>query len=179
MDEVNNKNDVPEAERTNSEMENFRKIIPESEIAFKDSQKFWDKFFDDALAEADLEAIMEVRDIGEISSRAIYDYFRDKVNIDVINRLKAQGVNMVLEDTGIVSDILAGKTVVVTGTLPTLSRNDAKSLIEANGGKAAGSVSKKTDYVLAGDAAGSKLTKAQELGIPVIDEAEFLKMIGQ
>lgn len=133
----------------------------------------------DALAEADLEAIMEVRDIGEISSRAIYDYFRDKVNIDVINRLKAQGVNMVLEDTGIVSDILAGKTVVVTGTLPTLSRNDAKSLIEANGGKAAGSVSKKTDYVLAGEAAGSKLTKAQELGIPVIDEAEFLKMIGQ
>jgi DNA ligase (NAD+) len=133
----------------------------------------------DALAEADLEAIMEVRDIGEISSRAIYDYFRDKVNIDVINRLKAQGVNMVLEDTGIVSDILAGKTVVVTGTLPTLSRNDAKSLIEANGGKAAGSVSKKTDYVLAGDAAGSKLTKAQELGIPVIDETEFLKMIGQ
>ena len=133
----------------------------------------------DALAEADLEAIMEVRDIGEISSRAIYDYFRDKVNIDIINRLKAQGVNMVLEDTGIVSDILAGKTVVVTGTLPTLSRNDAKSLIEANGGKAAGSVSKKTDYVLAGEAAGSKLTKAQELGIPVIDEAEFLKMIGQ
>ena len=133
----------------------------------------------DALAEADLEAIMEVRDIGEISSRAIYDYFRDKVNIDIINRLKAQGVNMVLEDTGIVSDILAGKTVVVTGTLPTLSRNDAKSLIEANGGKAAGSVSKKTDYVLAGEAAGSKLTKAQELGIPLIDEAEFLKMIGQ
>lgn len=133
----------------------------------------------DALAKADFEAIMEVRDIGEISSKAIYDYFRDKVNIDIINRLKEQGVNMVLEDTGIVSDILAGKTVVVTGTLPTLSRNDAKSLIEANGGKAAGSVSRKTDYVLAGEAAGSKLTKAQELGIPVIDEAEFLKLIGQ
>ena len=133
----------------------------------------------DALAKADFEAIMKVRDIGEISSKAIYDYFRDKVNIDIINRLKEQGVNMVLEDTGIVSDILAGKTVVVTGTLPTLSRNDAKSLIEANGGKAAGSVSRKTDYVLAGEAAGSKLTKAQELGIPVIDEAEFLKMIGQ
>ncbi|WP_027406119.1 NAD-dependent DNA ligase LigA [Anaerovibrio sp. RM50] len=133
----------------------------------------------DALAAADLEAVMEVRDIGEISARAIYDYFRDEVNVDIINRLKDQGVNMVLEDTGIVSDILAGKTVVVTGTLPTLSRNDAKSLIEANGGKAAGSVSKKTDYVLAGEAAGSKLTKAQELGIPVIDEAEFLKMIGQ
>lgn len=133
----------------------------------------------DALAKADFEAIMKVRDIGEISSKAIYDYFRDKVNIDIINRLKEQGVNMVLEDTGIVSDILAGKTVVVTGTLPTLSRNDAKSLIEANGGKAAGSVSRKTDYVLAGEAAGSKLTKAQELGIPVIDEAEFLKLIGQ
>ncbi|WP_407400088.1 NAD-dependent DNA ligase LigA [Anaerovibrio sp.] len=133
----------------------------------------------DALAAADFEAVKEVRDIGDISARAICDYFADKVNADIMNRLKAAGVNMVLEDTGITGDILAGKTVVVTGTLPTLSRNDAKSLIEANGGKAAGSVSKKTDYVLAGEAAGSKLTKAQELGITVIDEAEFLKMIGQ
>lgn len=133
----------------------------------------------DALAAADFEAVKEVRDIGDISARAICDYFADKVNADIMNRLKAAGVNMVLEDTGITGDILAGKTVVVTGTLPTLSRNDAKSLIEANGGKAAGSVSKKTDFVLAGEAAGSKLTKAQELGITIIDEAEFLKMIGQ
>ena len=84
---------------------------------------------------------------------------------------------MEMKDSGIVDEKLAGKTVVVTGTLPTLSRNEAKSLIESHGGKAAGSVSKKTDYVLAGEAAGSKLTKAQELGIPVLSEAEFLAMV--
>lgn len=84
---------------------------------------------------------------------------------------------MELKDSGIVDDKLAGKTVVVTGTLPNLSRNEAKALIESHGGKAAGSVSKKTDYVLAGEAAGSKLTKAQELGIPVLSEAEFLALL--
>lgn len=132
----------------------------------------------DALAEADVESIQQVRDIGGIGSQAIYEYFRDDVNRDILRRLKEYGVNMELQDTGIVDDVLAGKTVVVTGTLPTLSRNDAKNLIEAHGGKAAGSVSKKTDYVLAGEAAGSKLVKAQELGITIIDEAEFLQLIG-
>ncbi|MDY5329925.1 MAG: NAD-dependent DNA ligase LigA [Anaerovibrio sp.] len=132
----------------------------------------------DALAEADVESIQQVRDIGSIGSQAIYEYFRDDVNRDILRRLREYGVNMELQDTGIVDDVLAGKTVVVTGTLPTLSRNDAKNMIEAHGGKAAGSVSKKTDYVLAGEAAGSKLVKAQELGITIIDEAEFLQLIG-
>ena len=132
----------------------------------------------DALAEADVESIQQVRDIGSIGSQSIYEYFRDDVNRDILRRLREYGVNMELQDTGIVDDVLAGKTVVVTGTLPTLSRNDAKNMIEAHGGKAAGSVSKKTDYVLAGEAAGSKLVKAQELGITIIDEAEFLQMIG-
>ena len=132
----------------------------------------------DALAEADVESIQQVRDIGSIGSQAIYEYFRDDVNRDILRRLREYGVNMELQDTGIVDDVLAGKTVVVTGTLPTLSRNDAKNMIEAHGGKAAGSVSKKTDYVLAGEAAGSKLVKAQELGITIIDETEFLQMIG-
>jgi len=132
----------------------------------------------DALAEADVESIQQVRDIGSIGSQAIHEYFQDDVNRDILRRLKEYGVNMELQDTGIVDDVLAGKTVVVTGTLPTLSRNDAKNLIEAHGGKAAGSVSKKTDYVLAGEAAGSKLVRAQELGITIIDEAEFLQLIG-
>ena len=132
----------------------------------------------DALAEADVESIQQVRDIGSIGSQAIYEYFRDDVNRDILRRLREYGVNMELQDTGIVDDVLAGKTVVVTGTLPTLSRNDAKNMIEGHGGKAAGSVSKKTDYVLAGEAAGSKLVKAQELGITIIDEAEFLQLIG-
>lgn len=130
-----------------------------------------------ALAEAGEEAIREVKDMGEISARAIYNYFRDPVNQAIIQRLQEAGVNMELQDSGIVSDKLAGKTVVVTGTLPTLSRNEAKSLIESHGGKAAGSVSKKTDYVLAGEAAGSKLTKAQELGIAILNEAQFLAML--
>lgn len=131
----------------------------------------------DRLAQAEMEEIQSVNDIGEISSRAIYEYFRDKVNVDIIRRLKAAGVNMELRDRGIVDERLAGKTVVVTGTLPALSRNEAKALIEAHGGRAAGSVSKKTDYVLAGESAGSKLAKAQELGIAVLSEEEFLAML--
>jgi DNA ligase (NAD+) len=73
--------------------------------------------------------------------------------------------------------VLTGKTLVLTGTLPTLSRDEAKALIESAGGKAAGSVSKKTDFVVAGDEAGSKLTKAQELGVTILDEAAFLQLI--
>lgn len=133
----------------------------------------------DALAEADADAIQQVRDIGTVGSQAIYEYFRDDANKNIIDKLKRYGVNMELKDSGIVDDALAGKTVVVTGTLPHLSRNDAKRLIEAHGGKAAGSVSKKTDYVLAGEAAGSKLAKAQELNIAIIDEAEFLRLVGE
>lgn len=132
-----------------------------------------------ALAEADMEAICQVDDMGEITSRAVYEYFRDPANRDILRRLKEYGVNMELSDSGIVDDILGGKIIVITGSLPTLSRNEAKAMIEAHGGKAAGSVSGKTDYVLAGIAAGSKLAKARELGITIIDEDEFLQMIGK
>ena len=132
-----------------------------------------------ALAEADMEAICQVDDMGEITSRAVYEYFRDPANRDILRRLKEYGVNMELSDSGIVDDILGGKIIVITGSLPTLSRNEAKAMIEAHGGKAAGSVSGKTDYVLAGMAAGSKLAKARELGITIIDEDEFLQMIGK
>ena len=98
---------------------------------------------------------------------------------DYTEKLKNAGVNTeYIEEEGTTS-ILEGKTIVVTGTLPTLSRKDATDLIEKNGGKASGSVSKNTDYVVAGEAAGSKLTKANQLGIPVIDEAEFLRMISE
>lgn len=133
----------------------------------------------DNLAAATQEEIRQVRDMGEISSKAIYSYFRDDKNRALLQRMKEAGVNMILTDSGVVDDVLAGKTVVITGTLPNLSRNEAKAKVEAHGGKAAGSVSKKTDYVLAGEAAGSKLTKAQELGIKIIDEAEFLQLINE
>jgi DNA ligase (NAD+) len=91
--------------------------------------------------------------------------------------MQSLGVNMAAAKDEDASDILAGMNIVVTGTLPTLGRKEAEELIVKNGGKASGSVSKKTSFVLAGEAAGSKLTKANDLGIKVIDEAEFMEMI--
>lgn len=129
-----------------------------------------------AVGNASLEELQEVNDIGEVSANYIYQFFASESTKEMLIRLKEYGVNMELQEVAS-GDRLAGKTVVVTGTLPTLGRKEATELIEKNGGKAAGSVSKKTDYVLAGESAGSKLTKAQELGIPVITEEEFLEMI--
>ena len=94
------------------------------------------------------------------------------INIAILNLMPLK------EETETVESVLTGKTVVVTGTLPTLGRKEASELIEKYGGKASGSVSKKTDYVLAGENAGSKLTKAQELGIPVISEEQLKEMLG-
>ena len=131
----------------------------------------------EALAEANEEEIQDVKDFGTISAKAIYDFFHEENTLNMLQRLKTYGVNLELQDTGIVDDKLAGLTIVVTGTLPTLGRSEAKALIESHGGKAAGSVSKKTSLVVAGEAAGSKLTKAQELGLKIIDEAELLNML--
>lgn len=133
----------------------------------------------DKLAAASLEEIQEVRDIGAISAEAIQCYFADGKMQDLMKRLLAAGVNMVLHDSGIQDDRLRDKSFVITGTLPTLGRKEAAALIEAHGGRVAGSVSKKTDYVLAGEAAGSKLKKAQELGIAVLSEAELLSILGE
>ena len=112
-----------------------------------------------------------------IDASAVYGSILGLANMqEMLKRLEEYGVNMELkEDEGGTS--LSGKTIVVTGTLPTLGRKEATELIEKNVGKASGSVSRKTDYVLAGESAGSKLTKAQELGIPVITEKEFMEMI--
>ena len=109
---------------------------------------------------------------------SVYNAMQEPHRIKLIERLKNHGVNMTY-DSGKVSDELAGKTFVLTGTLPTLTRDQAKKLIEERGGKCSGSVSKKTTYVLAGEEAGSKLTKAQELGVTIISEQEFRGMIGE
>ncbi len=130
----------------------------------------------DAIMNADVEAIKEVEDIGEISAKSIYEYFHNDKNIDIINRLVKCGVNME-SNAKAASDIFAGKTFVITGTLPTMGRKDAAKLIEDNGGKCSGSVSKKTDYLVAGENAGSKLDKANSLGITVISEEELLDML--
>lgn len=128
------------------------------------------------LSEADAEAIAEIDGFGGVMAQSVVEFFAKQGTQDLIRRLVKAGVNMewIGEPK---TDKLAGKTIVVTGTLPSLSRTQAEALIVKNGGKASGSVSKKTAFVLAGEAAGSKLTKANTLGIPVITEEEFLAMI--
>ncbi len=132
----------------------------------------------ETLSHASMDELQDVNDIGEVSAECIRRFFLDDENKKIIARLKEYGVNMETEATETIESPISGKTVVVTGTLPTLGRKEAQELIEKYGGKAAGSVSKKTDYVLAGEAAGSKLTKAQELGIPVLNEDEFKNLLG-
>ena len=129
------------------------------------------------LEEADKESLMEVEDVGEVSADCIFRFFHDEKNKEMITRLKDSGVNMEAEETETIESAVSGKTVVITGTLPTLGRKEAAKLVEKYGGKVSGSVSKKTDFVLAGENAGSKLTKATELGIAVISEANLYEMI--
>ena len=132
----------------------------------------------DALKAAPQEELTAIPDVGEIVAASITEYFSFPENNQMIQRLLDAGVSPVYEST-VQSHALDGMTIVVTGTLPTLSRDEAEALIAAHGGKPSGSVSKKTAYVLAGEKAGSKLAKAETLGIPVIDEARFRKMIGE
>ena len=129
------------------------------------------------LSKATAEELVQLPDIGSTTAGDIVEFFSDSENLRMIDELEKSGVNMVMEKEEGGSDKLAGMTIVVTGTLPTLGRSEAKELIEKNGGKCTGSVSKKTTLLVAGEAAGSKLTKAQELGIKVISEAELLAMI--
>ncbi len=132
----------------------------------------------DAIRNASAEELTAVQDVGEIVAQSIIDFFADSSISAQVDRLLAHGVAPRPEAIQQQSPI-TGKTVVVTGTLPTLDRREAEAMIERLGGKAAGSVSKKTSYVLAGENAGSKLTKARELGIPVINEEEFFQLIGE
>lgn len=130
------------------------------------------------LEDADRDALMEVDDVGEVSADCIFRFFHDEKNKEMIARLKSLGVNMEAEETETIDSAVSEKTVVITGTLPTLGRKEAAELVEKYGGKVSGSVSKKTDYVVAGESAGSKLTKAQELGITVLTEAELFVLLG-
>lgn len=129
-----------------------------------------------AVREATAEQISEIEGFGGVMAQSVVEFFAKEGTADLVSRLAALGVNMKWKGEP-KTDKLAGKTIVVTGTLESLSRSEAEALIVKNGGKASGSVSKKTAYVLAGAAAGSKLTKAQALGVPVLTEAEFLAML--
>lgn len=137
-------------------------------------QKFGDV---DSIMSASAEDIAAIDGFGEILAQSVYSAMREPHRVKLIERLKELGLNMKYTSQQ-VSDKLNGLTFVLTGTLPTLKRDEAKAMIEQRGGKVSGSVSKKTSYVVAGEEAGSKLTKANELGITVLTEEQFLQMIG-
>ena len=136
--------------------------------------KYFKEF--DALEAADMDQLQEVNDIGEVSADCIFRFFGDEKNKVLLQRLRDAGVNMAYIPEEGADERFVGQTFVITGTLPSMDRKEAVALIEKFGGKVAGSVSQKTAYVLAGENAGSKLTKANELGIKVISEEDILAM---
>ncbi|MFC0572278.1 NAD-dependent DNA ligase LigA [Paraburkholderia solisilvae] len=134
----------------------------------------------DPIIRASVDELLEVNDVGPIVAEAIHQFFAEEHNLTVIEQLRAPGRVTWTEGPPAPKapqGVLAGKTIVLTGTLPTLAREDAKAMLEAAGAKVAGSVSKKTDYVVAGTEAGSKLAKAEELGVPVLDEEGMRKLL--
>ena len=133
----------------------------------------------DEIINADINRLINLEEFGEIMANSVVQFFREERNLNVIEKLKQAGVNTenITDEDDSIEKIFEGMKIVLTGTLPTLKRNDAKEMIESRGGKATSSVSKSTTFVLAGEEAGSKLTKANELGIKVIDEEKFLELI--
>ncbi len=147
-------------------------------VGQKSAKCICEKFEDiSELMSADISVLKEIDDVGEIMAQSIVDFFSNEDNKKEIYKLKELGVNTISEKTDKASDKFNGMTFVLTGTLPTLTRDEAKKIIEDNGGKTSSSVSKKTSVVLAGDEAGSKLLKAQQLDIKIIDENEFFNML--
>lgn len=132
----------------------------------------------EGLKKATFDELVEIPDVGDIVASCIVEFFNEDKVIETINELLKIGVNPIFEEMEIIQSVFEGKTVVVTGTMEKYSRKEIKEKLETLGAKVSGSVSKKTDYVVAGKEAGSKLTKAQELGVKVISEDEFEEMIG-
>jgi DNA ligase (NAD+) len=132
----------------------------------------------DKIAAADLETLQHAEEVGPKVAESIYQFFREPRNQELIARLREAGLQFECQLARKKGGALEGLTFVLTGTLPHLSREEAQARIEAAGGKVTGSVSKQTSYVVAGEAAGSKLDKAQALGIPVIGEPELIQMLG-
>ena len=129
------------------------------------------------LMKASETSLSFVEDIGQITAKSVYEFFRQEQTIDLIEKLKKVGVNMKEAEEEEHDSRFSGMTFVLTGTLEKYTRDKASEIIEKFGGKTSGSVSKKTTYVLAGEEAGSKLTKAEELGVKILTEAEFDEMI--
>ena len=130
----------------------------------------------EALQKATAEELCAIEDFGQITADCVVNFFSHPQNIELCERLTAAGL-LTVSTAKPADDLFAGLTFVLTGTLPTMSRDEAEAMIKAAGGKVSGSVSSKTSFVVAGEAAGSKLTKAQALGVPVIDEDTLVSMI--
>ena len=131
------------------------------------------------ISKATIEELKNVPDIGEVTAKNIFSFFRDEDNLKILNELKGDGLTMEIENLAQDSTSeIRGKSFVLTGTLAKYKRAEATKLIEERGGLVKGSVSKVTDYVIAGEEAGSKLTKAQQLGIKILSEDEFEKLLG-
>ena len=132
------------------------------------------------LKTATYEDLLTVKDMGHISSRAIIEFFSNNDNLETLSRLEQAGVNFESADEPIdMNSSISGLTFVITGTLPTMARAEMEELVKKHGGKISSSVSKKTDYLIAGEKAGSKLTKAQQLGVRVLSEEEVHKLLRQ
>ena len=131
------------------------------------------------LAKADFEELKQIEDIGDIMANSIVEFFSQEQTKDLIERLKNAGVNMKSLEEESIDNRFEGKTFVLTGSLSEFTRKEAEEIIEKYGGKTSSSVSKKTTYLLAGEEAGSKLTKAQSLGITIISEQEFKNLLEQ
>ena len=147
-------------------------------VGVKTARDLVDKFKSiDGLKEATFEELISVSDVGDIVAKCVLEFFHEEKVINTINELLALGIAPIYKEKEVIESGFSGKTVVVTGTMQKYSRPEIKSKLESLGARVSGSVSKKTDYVIAGEEAGSKLTKAQELGVTVITEDEFEKMI--
>jgi DNA ligase (NAD+) len=132
----------------------------------------------DAIKQASLDDLVTVNEIGERIAQSLIDYFANEKNIEIIGKLEASGLQMIVEEKASSGTALEGKSIIVSGVFAKFSRDEIKMLIEQHGGKNVSSISAKTDFVVAGENMGpSKLTKANQLNIPVISEDEFLQMI--
>ena len=136
----------------------------------------------DALQHATLDQLLEIEGVGEVIAKSVITYFHDERNLQIVDRLRRYGLQMQLSEEQLTggSDVLAGKSIVISGVFAKHSRDEYKAMIEQNGGKNVGSISGKTSFILAGDNMGpSKLQKAEKLGVPIVDEDTFLNMLEQ
>lgn len=164
----------------NAELDRLVFALGIRNIGQKAATLLCEKFGDmDSILSADVEDISSIESFGDIMAESVVTALREEHNLELIARLRDAGVNMTYTKKSTGDNRFTGVTFVLTGTLPTMKRDDAKALIESFGGKVSGSVSKKTGYVVAGEEAGSKLTKAQELGVKIISEDELLDMTKQ